>query len=64
MNNLKGMREKRGLTQAELAERSGVSIRTVQAYEQGLKDINKAAAITLYRMSQILRCAIEDLLEI
>ncbi len=32
---LRKLREKKGLTQAGLAEKSGVSIRTIQAWEQG-----------------------------
>ena len=60
---LKEMREKRGLTQAELADRAGIKIGTYRMYEQGVKDINKAAAISVYRLAQVLRCAVEDLLE-
>jgi DNA-binding Xre family transcriptional regulator len=32
-------------------------------YEQRNKDINKASAETLYRISKVLGCTIEDLLE-
>ena len=32
-------------------------------YEQRNKDINHAQASTLYRLSQVLRCGMEDLLE-
>ena len=34
-----------------------------EAYEQRNKDINKAQADTLYRLSQALHCRMEDLLE-
>ena len=61
---LKEMREKRGYTQAELAERAGLNLGTYRMYEQGVKDINKAAAITVYKLAQVLRCAVEDLLEL
>lgn len=57
-------RQTERLTQKKLAERSGVSIRMIQHYEQGVKDINKAQAITLYKLAQALECTIEDLLEI
>ncbi len=60
---LKEMREKRGMTQAELADRAGLKLGTYRMYEQGVKDINKAAAITVYKIAQVLRCAVEDLLE-
>ena len=61
--NLKRIRIVYGCTQKELAKRSGVSLRSIQMYEQRNKDINKASAETLYRISRVLGCAIEDLLE-
>lgn len=64
MSNLKKIRDATGLSQSKLAEASGVSPRMIQYYEQGVKDINKAQAITLYKISQALNCKIEDLLEI
>lgn len=56
-------REKRGMTQAELAAKSGVSLRSLQNYEQGKNPLNKAAAEQVYRIARALRCAVEDLLE-
>ena len=61
--NLKRIRTTYGCTQAELAKRSGVSLRSIQMYEQRNKDINKASAESLYRISKVLGCAIEELLE-
>lgn len=61
--NLKRIRTVYGCTQAELAKRSGVSLRSIQMYEQRNKDINKASAEALYRISKVLGCTIEDLLE-
>lgn len=61
--NLKRIRSSYGCTQAELAERSGVSLRSIQMYEQRNKDINKASAESLYRISKVLGCTVEDLLE-
>ena len=61
--NLKRIRIVYGCTQKELAKRSGVSLRSIQMYEQRNKDINKASAETLYRISRVLGCVIEDLLE-
>ena len=63
MTNLKRIRIEAGITQAALAESSGVSLRTLQEYEQGRKPINQAAAITVYRIAQELKCIVEDLLE-
>lgn len=61
--NLKRIRADYGITQAELAKRSGVSLRSVQMYEQRNKDINKASADTMYRLSKVLGCTMEDLIE-
>ncbi len=61
--NLKRIRLTYGCTQAELAKRSGVGLRSIQMYEQRNKDINKAAVETVYRLSKVLGCKIEDLIE-
>lgn len=61
--NLKRIRTAYGCTQAELAKRSGVSLRSIQMYEQRNKDINKASAETLLRLSKVLGCTMEDLIE-
>lgn len=61
--NLKRIRTDYGITQAELAKRSDVSLRSVQMYEQRNKDINKASAATLYRLAKVLGCTMEDLIE-
>lgn len=61
--NLKRIRTVYGLTQSELAKRSGVSLRSVQMYEQRNKNINKASADTIYRLAQALGCTMEDLIE-
>lgn len=60
---LKKIREASGLSQAKLAEESGVSLRSIQMYEQRNNDIDKAQAKTLYQLSRVLGCDIEDLLE-
>ena len=60
---LKKLRESRGLSQAELAKRSGASLRSIQMYEQRVNDIDKAQAQTVYKLSRVIGCAMEDLLE-
>ena len=52
-----------GLSQSELAERSGVSVRIIQAYEQRMRDINKAQFVTIANLAQALDCDAIDLLE-
>ena len=61
--NLKRIRTAYGCTQAELAKRSGVSLRSIQMYEQRNKDINKASVEAIYRIAKVLGCAMEDLVE-
>ena len=61
--SLKRIRTAYGCTQSELAKRSGVSLRSIQMYEQRNKDINKASAETLLRLSKVLGCTMEDLME-
>ena len=59
---LKAIREDRGLSQSQLADRSGVSVRMIQYYEQGVKDLSKAAASTVHHLAQALDCRMEDLI--
>ncbi len=59
--NLQTIRRLCGLTQAELAEKSGISLHTICAYERGGKDINKAQIDTLLLLTQVLKCSVSDL---
>lgn len=61
--NLKRIRTAYGVTQAELAQRSDVSLRSIQMYEQRNKNINKASVDTMYRLAKVLGCTVEDLME-
>lgn len=61
--NLKRIRTVYGCSQRELAEMSGVSLRSIQMYEQRNKDINKAQSESLYRLAKTLGCTMEDLME-
>lgn len=63
MTNLKRIREKTGLSQSGLAEKSGVSVRMIQYYEQGVKDINKAAVITVLKLADALGVDVRELIE-
>lgn len=61
--NLKSLRQQAGFSQRELAELSGVPVRTIQQYEQRQKNINKAQAEYLVMLAQALCCSVEDLME-
>jgi len=60
---LKRRREARQMTQRQLAEIAGLSLRLLQDYEQGRRDINSAEAATVVILASVLGCAVEDLLE-
>ena len=51
---LKKARENCGLTQAELAGISGISLRMIRAYEQKSQDISKASFATVSRLESVL----------
>ena len=61
--NLKTLRTLANLSQSELAAQTGISVRTLQQYEQRQKNINHAQTETLLRLSKVLDCTIEDLVE-
>ena len=61
-NSLKRQRESAGLTQQELARRSGVKLRMIQAYEQNYQDISKAEVGSVIKLAKALSCSVEDLL--
>lgn len=56
-------RKNAGMTQEQLADYSSVSLRSIQLYEQRQLNINTAPANKLLKLSRILGCTIEDLLE-
>lgn len=61
--NLKIYRKRANLSQKELAEISEIPLRTIQHYEQRQKNINKAQAEYLVKLSKALNCSVENLLE-
>lgn len=58
---LKELREQAGITQLQLAERSGVAIRTIRAYEQGQRDLMEASYRILKAMADVLEIKVEEL---
>lgn len=61
--NLKKRRKAAGLSQSGLAKETGISVRTIQQYEQRQKDINKASAERMLAFAKRLYCDVEDLME-
>ena len=62
-SRLHTIRVRAGLSQSGLARRSGVTLRSIQMYEQRRKDLGKAAVSTVLALARTLGCRIEDLLE-
>lgn len=50
------------LTQKELSEKSGVTLRMIQLYEQGRNDLTKAEAWTAAALSEALGCTVAELI--
>lgn len=59
---LKYWRESKGLTQAQLAKKTDISIRVLQNLEQGVRDINKASVETVLRLSEALGVDVYEIL--
>lgn len=62
-SKLKTVRKRCGLTQEKLADKSGVSLNTIRAYERMGKDINKAQADIIVSLAKALKCDISELLD-
>ena len=61
-SRLKWYREDKGMTQLELSEKSGVNLRMIQNYEQGVKDINKASVVTVLQLAEALGCDVYEII--
>lgn len=59
---LRELRKKAGLSQSQLAEKAGVSVRVYQNYEQEVRDISKAQLSTLLRICNALHCKLSDII--
>ena len=62
MNRLQDKRKAAGLSQSELAKKSGINIRLIQHYEQGTKDINKAQVVTVLQLAEALEVDVYDII--
>lgn len=62
--NLHRLRKAAGLTQKQLAELSGVNLRTLQQYEIGAKDINMASGKTINALALALHCNFYEVMEL
>lgn len=60
---LRRLRRYAQLTQKDLSEKSGVSLRMIQLYEQGQNDIRKAQAGVVLALAKTLGTSVENLLQ-
>lgn len=60
---LRVLRVEKGLSQSELSETSGVSIKTIQLFEQEPQKIDRTKLHTLCGLSEALDCKITDIME-
>lgn len=63
MAKLKEIRQARGLSQSQLAEKAELNVRTLQHYEQGSKVFDHARLDTILKCAIALECKIEDIID-
>lgn len=63
LNPLKAARISAGMSQKQLADLSGVSLRTIRGYEQGQRKLSNASAESLLRLCNIIGCTPDYLIQ-
>lgn len=63
MTKLKTLRQAKGLSQSQLAEKAEINVRVLQHYEQGSRDLDHANIGTILRICIALDCKLEDVIE-
>ena len=56
------LRKSRGMTQKELADKSGVNIRQIQKYEHGDLDVNNMTLVNAQHLAEALGVTADDML--
>lgn len=60
---LQAIRENKDITQKELANKTGISLSSIRAFEQGQRNINGASIDKLIKICNVLECTISDILD-
>ena len=63
ISNLKFIRKLRGLSQSELAKKCNISVRSIQAYEQGIRKLENANRNTILKICEVLNCELKHILD-
>lgn len=61
--DLKAVRKEKGFTQQQLADLSGIHIRTLQKYEKGLSELSNMTVKNAVALAKVLEIPIESFLE-
>lgn len=59
---LQAVRKAAGMSQGQLAKVAGISVRVLQDYERGARDISGAKLATLLKICNALDCSLRDIL--
>lgn len=62
-NKFKALREAAGLSVSEVAAGTGISVNTLQNYDQGQRHISLATAENVYKISRFFGISMEELIE-
>ena len=63
MVKLKEIRQAKGLSQSQLANKAGLNVRTLQHYEQGSKIFDNARIDVILKYAIALECKIEEIID-
>lgn len=59
---LQNARQAAGMSQSQLARAAGISVRVLQDYERGARDISGAKLATLLKLCNALHCGLRDII--
>lgn len=62
VNKLKEARIKRGLSRQQLANLSGISVRTIESWEQGLREFKNASLADALKIADVLFVDVKSLI--
>lgn len=59
---LQNARQRAGMSQSQLAQAAGISVRILQDYERGARNISGAKLATLLKLCNALGCSLRDII--
>jgi transcriptional regulator with XRE-family HTH domain len=61
--SIKELRHRRGLTQVQLAQLTGMKQQSLSAYERGIMEVRNMSADNAQKLCKALNCTLSELLE-